>query len=116
MHDDPQSPLTALDFAVLLVLSEGISYGYGIMKAVARPSHGGLELAPGNIYQGLDRLISRGWIRELGRSEIPRDADVRRRYYAITKEGSRAASLEARRLYGIMPAMRRSLHALPGEG
>lgn len=116
MLDDSPHPLTALDFSVLLVLSEGPSYGYGIMKAVGHRAHGGLDLAPGNIYQGLDRLISRGWIRELERSEIPSQADARRRYYAITESGSRAAATEARRLAAIMPAVRRSLRGVPAEG
>lgn len=113
--DDVRLPLTALDFSILLVLTEGVSYGYGIMKAVSRRSSGALNLAPGNIYQALDRLLSRGWIRELGSGEVPEDADSRRRYYGVTPDGAAAMAAEARRLRDMLPALERALDLRQGE-
>lgn len=109
-------PLTALDLSILLALGEGVSYGYGIVKAVAERSRGGIELAPGNLYQALDRLISRGWIREAAGEEVPAGSDGRRRYYAITTEGSRAVALEAKRLHEMRSLLDRAMRFEPGRG
>jgi DNA-binding PadR family transcriptional regulator len=115
---DPRQhlPLTALDLSILLALSEGVSYGYGIVKAVAAQSRGGIELAPGNLYQALDRLISRGWIREAAGAEVPAGSDGRRRYYAITTGGRRAVALEAKRLREMESSLERAIRLEPGRG
>lgn len=96
-------PLSPLDFSVLLVLAEGASYGYGIVKAIAERSAGSVRLAPGNLYQVLDRLLEKAWIRESDSSELPDAADGRRRYYAITEVGRAMAAAEARRLQAMLP-------------
>jgi PadR family transcriptional regulator, regulatory protein PadR len=117
MGDDEMSdidrylPLNPLEFSILLLLAEeGSAYGYGIVKGIARSSRGGVRLAPGNLYQVLDRLIARGWIRE-----VPADpaADARRRYYGLTKAGQRALAAEAGRLRALLPALDR-LNLAPG--
>jgi len=113
---DAHLPLTPLDLSVLLVLAEGASYGYGIVKAVSERSRGALELAPGNVYQALDRLISRGWIEALGPGRLPEGAAPRRRYYAITPDGAGVAAAEARRLKDMMPSLERVLSLRTGEG
>ena len=64
-------PLSPLDLSVLLVLAEEESYGYGIATAIAARSAGAIRLAPGNLYQVLDRLLEREWIRELTKRELP---------------------------------------------
>lgn len=108
-------PLSPLDFSVLLVLAEGASYGYGIVKAMAERSAGSVRLAPGNLYQVLDRLLERAWIRELRESELPDGADGRRRYYAVTEAGRAVAAAEARRLQAMLPtAVRLDLVAAKG--
>lgn len=100
-------PLSPLDLSVLLVLAEEESYGYGIAKAIAARSAGAIRLAPGNLYQVLDRLLEREWIRELTKRELPAGAgaDGRRRYYAITAAGRAAARAEALRLRAMMPRL-----------
>lgn len=98
-------PLSPLDFSVLLVLADEASYGYGIAKAIADGSAGAIQLAPGNLYQVLDRLLEREWIRELAKRELPEGADGRRRYYAITAAGRAVAGGEAARLRAMMPRM-----------
>lgn len=108
-------PLSPLDFSVLLVLTEGASYGYGIVKAIAERSAGSVRLAPGNLYQVLDRLLEKAWIRKLDRSERPDAADGRRRYYAITESGRAVAAAEARRLQAMLPTAVR-LDLVPTKG
>jgi DNA-binding PadR family transcriptional regulator len=108
-------PLSPLDFSVLLVLAEGASYGYGIVKAIAERSAGSVRLAPGNLYQVLDRLLDKAWIRDLHRSELPDEADGRRRYYAITEVGRAVAAAEARRLQAMLPRAAR-LDLVPTKG
>lgn len=105
-------PLSPLDFSVLLVLADGDNYGYGIVKAIGEGSAGSIQLAPGNLYQVLDRLLSREWIRELERRELPAGGDGRRRYYAITAAGRSVARAEAGRMRAMLPTLRR-LDLLP---
>lgn len=96
-------PLKPLDFAILLVLAREPSYGYGMVKAVSDESAGAIRLAPGNLYQVLDRMIGAGLVREAETGEIPiEDEDERRHYYALTGLGRRVAAAEASRLRAVM--------------
>lgn len=108
-------PLSPLDFSVLLVLAEGASYGYEIVKAISERSAGSVRLAPGNLYQVLDRLLEKAWIRESHPSELPDGTDGRRRYYTITDDGRSVAAAEARRLQAMLPTAVR-LDLVPAKG
>ncbi len=93
-------PLSATDFHVLMVLSEGPSYGYSIMKAVEQHSGGAVSPDIGSLYRVLARLMSEGWVAEV---EAPHDAPAAsrgraRRYYDLTSEGKKVAHGEAARL------------------
>jgi len=119
--DEPESrrpeellPLKPLELSVLLVLAREESYGYGIVQAISDRSVGGLDLAPGNLYHVLDRMIEDGLIREAGRRERPDDADQRRRYYAVTGFGRRVVRAEAERLRRVVSTAE-ELELLPGE-
>ena len=107
-------PLKALELSILLVLAREKSYGYGIVQEISDRSVGGLELAPGNLYHVLDRMVDEGLIREAGRRERPDDADQRRRYYAISAFGRRVARAEAERLRRVVSTAE-ELELLPGE-
>ena len=104
----PAGPLSAMDFHVLLVLSEGASYGYAIMKAVAEQSGGAVEPEIGSLYRVLARLMGEGWVREAaepaGAPAVTRGRD--RRYYALTVEGRRVVKQEARRLAEVVSLAR----------
>lgn len=106
-------PLKPLDFSVLVVLSEEDSYGYGIVQRIADRDAGTVRLAPGNLYQVLDRMIDAGLIRPLDRREHPEGADGRRQYYGITSFGRRVAVAEARRLRAVLDTAE---SLLPVEG
>lgn len=86
-------PLPALGLLVLLVLLEGSSYGYGVVKAVSKRTNGSIDLAPGNVYQTLDRLLSRDWSPEFDADEEQDGGDRRQRYYAGTPDGARATAV-----------------------
>ncbi|MEE8062487.1 MAG: PadR family transcriptional regulator, partial [Gemmatimonadales bacterium] len=86
---DAINPLSAMDFHVLMVLAEGPSYGYAIMKAVVDHSDGAVSPDVGSLYRVLARLMGQGWVTEAG---APADAPAAsrgraRRYYALTPEG-----------------------------
>ncbi len=101
-----QTPVRPLDFSVLVVLAEGEHYGYGIVKAIAERCGGSVRLAPGNLYQVLDRLITHGWIEEAERRETGVGGKPRR-FYRITPIGRRAALAEGSRLKAMVPRLKR---------
>ena len=109
-------PLGATDFHVLMVLAEGPSYGYAIMKAVELHSGGGISPEIGSMYRTLARLMSEGWVEE---TVEPADAPATtrglpRRYYALTPTGRAAARVEAGRLAAVVVLARE--RALLPEG
>lgn len=106
MTDDPAPRATALPdlaFHILLALGEGPSHGYAIGKDVEERSGGRLDPTTGALYQALRRLADDGLIAP---ADGPRDADVRRKYFALTRQGRRAAAHEAARLNGLVRAAR----------
>lgn len=107
-------PLKAVDFSILLALTEEDSYGYGLVRRVAEESAGAVRLSPGNLYQVLDRMIAAGLVQESDRRPGP-DGDSRRRYYAITDLGREVAAAEARRLAAVMDTAEK-LALLSGGG
>jgi DNA-binding PadR family transcriptional regulator len=110
-------PLKPLDFSVLLVLSEGDDYGYGIVKRIARRESGGIRLAPSNLYYVLDRMVGAGLVEELPpeAQEAGEDADERRRYYRITALGRSVAAAEAHRLTAVLETAKRARLVARGE-
>ena len=115
--DRPENllPLRPLDFSILLVLARGEQYGYGLAKALAEEASGGIELAPGNLYQVLDRLLDWGLVRVTSRRPQPGAGGERRRHYAITGFGHEVAMLEAERLRGMLGSLD-ALAASPNRG
>jgi PadR family transcriptional regulator len=69
---------------VLAILAEGDSYGYAIIKRVAKLSAGHLQWTDGMLYPVLHRLERQGLVSmKWGESESGR----KRKYYRITKSG-----------------------------
>jgi DNA-binding PadR family transcriptional regulator len=92
-----------LAFHILLALGEGPSHGYAIGKDVETRSGGRLDPTTGALYQALRRLTDDGLIAP---AEAPGDADPRRKYFALTREGRRAAAKEAERLDALVRTAR----------
>ena len=92
-----------LAFHVLLALGDGPSHGYAIGKDVELRSGGRLDPTTGALYQVLRRLADDGLIAAV---DAPGDADARRKYFALTRDGRRAAAKEAERLDALVRTAR----------
>ncbi len=103
---DHSPPLSGLDFAVLLALAAGPSYGYRLLRTIRERAGGGIELAPGNLYQVLDRLQARGWIEEVGPDPSEQRSGRPRRYYGLTPAGRAVTAAEADRLGALIDTAR----------
>jgi len=104
-------PLTPVAFDIVLALLDGPAHGYAIMQAVEARSPSATGLHAGTLYRALSRLVKAELIEEL--EEAPAaSSDERRRYYAVTELGRRAAAAEARRLESQLGAAR--AHGLLG--
>lgn len=99
----PSEPMTPIAFDVLLCLLGGEAHGYAIMQAV-RERSAGRAMHAGTLYRALARMVDAGWIREV--DDLNASGDERRRYYAITEPGRKAARAEARRLADKVGAAR----------
>jgi DNA-binding PadR family transcriptional regulator len=99
----PRPALSDLAFHVLLALGDGPSHGYAIGKFIEEQSAGRLDPTTGALYQALKRLADEGLIEP---ADGPGSADARRKYFALTRQGRRAAAAEARRLDALVRAAR----------
>lgn len=98
------APLSDSTFYVLLVLGEGPAHGYAISKAVEAQSGGRLAPTTGALYQLLQRLVAAGLIAP---ADAPAGTDPRRKYFALTALGRKAAAAEAQRLEGLVRTARK---------
>ena len=109
------SPLSATDFHVLLVLSEGDLYGYAIKKAVETQSGGAVTPEIGSLYRVLARLMAEGLVAEVaGPAEDGTHRGRPRKYYGITPAGRDVARAEAARLSELVE-LARGRDMLPGR-
>lgn len=90
-------PLSVPAYQILLSLAAGDSYGYAIIRNIRERTEGEVDLTASTLYGALQRMLDEGWILETG--ETAESEGPRRRIYAITDEGRRIASDEARRLH-----------------
>ncbi len=105
---DPPLPLSATDYHVLMVLAEEDLYGYAIMKAIEEDSRGVVSPEIGSLYRILARLMTEGFVDEIGTpEEAPREHRGRpRRYYRLTKKGRAALHAESLRLQRVLELAR----------
>jgi DNA-binding PadR family transcriptional regulator len=99
-------PLSPARFHVLVALSGGERHGYAILKDVERLSEGKVRFSASTLYSVLDRLEEDGLIEE---SSVRPDAaldDERRRYYRLTRLGTKVAEAETSRLENVLAALR----------
>jgi DNA-binding PadR family transcriptional regulator len=92
-------------FEILLTLASGERHGYAIIQDIESRSQGSLSVETGTLYRALQRLAEEDLVRL---TDAPRglEDDERRRFYAITAEGRRAAAGEARRMAALVDAAR----------
>ena len=101
--DDSTPALSDLAFHILHALGDGPLHGYAIGKDVEEQSGGRLDPTTGALYQALRRLSEDGLITP---ADGPGGADERRKYFALTRSGRRAAAKEAERLNTLVRAAR----------
>lgn len=104
MTEHPE-PLTPVVYHILLALSEGPLYGYGITAAIEAATEGDLRMGPGTLYGSLGRMEGWGLVEPV---QGPTDEEeeggrrdgrkAKRRYYGLTPAGLGALKKEARRL------------------
>lgn len=78
----------AVDMLIMDVLARGDSYGYQIAQTVMGQSDGYFELKEGSLYPALHRLERQKLLRSYW---METDAGRRRKYYALTPKGKKAA-------------------------
>jgi len=97
-RDENKLPLTDAELHILLVLSNGDSHGYGMMKSINNLGDNFFTIGPATLYRTIQRLCEKTLIIEIDdRPDVEFD-DERRRYYRLTEKGQRVLSAEARRL------------------
>jgi DNA-binding PadR family transcriptional regulator len=113
MASDPtrNSPLSPATLHILLALAGGNLHGYGIIQEVARNTDGRYRLGPGTLYDNLKKLMDTGLV-----TDAPKAAPSRRkaaaakeddrRFYALTKEGRAALTIEVDRLQSVVTKAR----------
>ncbi len=99
----PAAAMSDLAFHILLALGEGPLHGYAIGRHVEVESKGRLDPTTGALYQALRRLADEGLIQP---ADGPGDTDARRNYFALTRQGRRAAAHEAGRLDALVRTAR----------
>jgi DNA-binding PadR family transcriptional regulator len=97
-------PLTPAVFHVLLALTGGDRHGYAILKDIQQRTSGHMKMQAGTLYGTLQRLLDLGWVDEI---DPPDDeADARRRYYRLNREGRTAIEADVQRMNTLVKAAR----------
>jgi DNA-binding PadR family transcriptional regulator len=106
-------PLHTLELRILLVLLDGPSHGYRIVKEIEERERTLGVIYPGNLYRRIRDLLAKDLIEDDDPPE-GRDTDPRRRYFRVTPLGEEVVRAEARRLEGLVSEAR-ALGALSGN-
>jgi DNA-binding PadR family transcriptional regulator len=98
---DRYLPMKTAEFHVLLALADEPRHGYAIRAAAEALTGGAVKLWPVTLYGSIRELHDQGLIEEAHELDEGGD-DARRRYYRITKLGTRVLSAETARLRAIV--------------
>lgn len=93
----PRSLLTPAELHILLSFADGPLHGYAVQKDVAARTDGRLALRPGTLYEGIHRMVDRGWL-----AEAPEAAEGRRKAYRLTEAGAAEMKGELARLERVV--------------
>ena len=98
--------MRSIEFEILLTLATGERHGYAIIQDIEARSDGALSIETGTLYRAIQRLVEGDLVRPSESRRATAEFHERRRVYAITPEGRRAASTEARRMDALVHAAR----------
>jgi DNA-binding PadR family transcriptional regulator len=99
-------PLKTQWFHIMLSLAGGEQHGYGIMQEVLQRTGGKVRLWPATLYGSIKRLIEAELIEESDERPAPELDDARRRYYRLTRLGTRVLDAECERLQELVRTIR----------
>lgn len=99
-------PLKPDVFMILMILIDGASHGYGIIKEAEERTGGQLKLQAGALYRRLKWMLDARLIEELDEAPAGEAGDDRRRYYAIAPRGIEMVEAEATRMAALVDAAR----------
>lgn len=102
-----------IEFEILLTLASGQRHGYAIIQDIEARSDGAVSIETGTLYRALQRLAEGDLVRPTEPRRAGDHDDERRRFYAITPAGRRAAADEARRMSALVNAAR-TARLIPG--
>jgi DNA-binding PadR family transcriptional regulator len=94
-------PLHPLEFRILLVLLDGPSHGYRIVKAIEELVGDQRRIYPANLYRRIRDLLERGLIEETA-APAGEESEGRRTYVAVSRLGRQVARAEAERLESLV--------------
>jgi DNA-binding PadR family transcriptional regulator len=103
---DTKLPLKPDVFLILMILIDGESHGYGIIKEAEVRTNGDLKLQAGALYRRLKWMLDEALIEELTEAPAGAGNDERRRYYAISALGIETVEAEATRMAALVDAAR----------
>lgn len=98
--------MRSIEFEILLTLATSERHGYAIIQDIEARSSGRVSVETGTLYRALQRLAEEDLVRPAEAPRADANEDERRRFYAITPAGRRAAADEARRLASLVTAAR----------
>jgi DNA-binding PadR family transcriptional regulator len=102
-----------IEFQILLSLATRDRHGYAIIQDIQSRAEDAPEVETGTLYRALQRLVEQELVRPADARRSQADHDERRRYYAITPAGRRAATTEARRMASLVDSAR-AARLIPG--
>jgi DNA-binding PadR family transcriptional regulator len=102
-------PLHPFELRVLLVLADGPTHGYPIIKVIEERDGSWKRVLPGNLYRRLRDMRDRGLVGEVDAPDGTPDDERKRRTFALTELGRRVAVAEARRLEALLSDAKRAL-------
>jgi DNA-binding PadR family transcriptional regulator len=94
-------PLHPLEFRILLVLLDGPSHGYRIVKAIEERVGDQRRIYPANLYRRIRDLLERGLIEETV-APAGEESEGRRTYVTVSRLGRQVARAEAERLESLV--------------
>ena len=103
MRRNKNLPLTETVYYILLALTEP-THGYVLMQKVEELSDGQVRIAAGTMYGAIEHLLKKGFI-----MSIPSN-DIRRKVYAISKDGEDILRADYKRLNHMIKITDEVLH------
>jgi DNA-binding PadR family transcriptional regulator len=101
VSDNSTAPMPPAMFYILFALADGEKHGYAIMHETLDLSEGTFRMGPATLYTNVQRLLAADLIKEV-ESRDSGDAEPRRRYYRLSRQGKAALEQELQRMRKVL--------------